>query len=388
MDMSLIGENEMKIYKLLFCISVLSSAFVFSEEKTSHKDKSLVLAEKAIMSAVKVYDPNVILTFEYPTSSKSLIVKYKTRKFMVHSRSMIGKYAEKAEEQEGPSYQGFLLRLYLQEAGTVNQAVVPQTIKEPYWQTDLNVTMINKTEQQFFWGLLYGTQTKNGLLLIVKKAINSLGRPYLEDELTKQNSVKNRWFRETYLTTQRRLKDVNKPQTVYGRVDPGIVSELYKSDKEPGVISIMRKKFPRGWASFSMVIDGAYSLGQIEPGEYEVIILSETADHPAITVQNFEMKKDQPPLRLDLNFGKASAAVRVYDKDGNPVDSDEIELKIAGTANRTTYKHATGINNGVWRVDHLYEGRYYARARWNDIKVGGFFELVKGNNEVVLKFKE
>ena len=210
------------------------------------------------------------------------------------------------------------------------------------------------------------------------------------EKLVKQSSMslKERFYKETYLLTQERLKDVNKPQTIYGRVDPGIVSELYKSDKEPGVISIMTKKDPRRWASSSMVIDGAYSLGQIEPGEYEVIILNETAGHPAITVQNFEMKKDQPPLRLDLNYGKASAIVRVYDKDGNPVDSDSIELLIGGTANRTTYKNATGIKNGVWRVDHLYEDRYYAAARWNDKKAGGFFELVKGDNEVVLKFKE
>ena len=209
----------------------------------------------------------------------------------------------------------------------------------------------------------------------------------LEDEFATQNTVKNKWLRETYLTTQERLKDINKPQTIYGKVDSEIVSELYKSEKEPAVISIMTKNNQK-WVSSSMVIDGIYSLGQIEPGEYEVIILNETADHPAITVQNFEMKKNQPSLRLDLNFGKASATVRVYDKDGYSINSDSIELFIGGTADKTTYKYATGIKYGIWKVDHLYEGRYYARAYWDDKKEGDFFELSEGDNEIELRFKE
>jgi hypothetical protein len=148
----------------------------------NQRDPVLSLAEKAIKSSLAISDPNLMLTFEYPKHSKSLVVKYKTRKFMIHSGSKIGRYSEKAHEEEGPSYQGFLLSLHLQKKGTVNQAVVPQTIRQPYWRTDLNVTIVDKSDCQLYWGLSYGSRTDEKLLAIVRKAMNSIGRPYVWDK--------------------------------------------------------------------------------------------------------------------------------------------------------------------------------------------------------------
>jgi hypothetical protein len=163
-------------------IPAFTSSIVFADNAIPQRDPVLSLAEKAIKSAVAISDPNLMLTFEYPKHSKSLVVKYKTRKFMIHSGSKIGKYSEKAHEEEGPSYQGFLLRLHIQKKGTVNQAIVPQTIRQPYWRTDLNVTIVDKSDRQLYWGLSYGSRTDEKLLAIVRKAVNSIGRPYVGDK--------------------------------------------------------------------------------------------------------------------------------------------------------------------------------------------------------------
>ncbi len=171
----------MKILNLLFCVLVFSCAQVTGEMEKTEKEPLLEAAEKAIKSEVEKYDPNITLSFEYPSTSKTLVVKYKTRMFMVHSGSKIGRYSEKAEEQEGPGYQGFLLKIHVQDAGTVNQAVVPQTIREPYWWMYLDITIIDKADKQFNWALSYGARTDQELLSIVKKAIGSLDRPYLKD---------------------------------------------------------------------------------------------------------------------------------------------------------------------------------------------------------------
>jgi len=166
-----------------FCI-------VIAGDMASQRDPVFSLAEKEIRSAVMTLDPNLTLLYEYPKSYNALMVKYKARKFMVHGASKIGKYSEKAHEKEGPSYQGFILRLHLQKAGTVNQAKVPQTIKGPYWRSDLNITLIDKSDKQFYWALSYGSRPDKKLLTAVKKAVNSLGHPYVWDEQRRFKSTR------------------------------------------------------------------------------------------------------------------------------------------------------------------------------------------------------
>jgi hypothetical protein len=138
------------------------------------REAVLARVEKALRSALADLDPEP--SFEYPRDTKSLVVKHQTRKFMIHSVSMIGKYSQKVHEEDGPSYKGFMLRLHLQKAGFVNQAVVPQTIRRPYWRTDLDVTVIKGTDKQLYWGLSYGSRVDRKLLKKVKSVVNALGK--------------------------------------------------------------------------------------------------------------------------------------------------------------------------------------------------------------------
>jgi len=116
------------------------------------------------------------LSFDYPKNTQILNIKYKTRKFMVHSPTKIGKYSSEAYETEGPDYEGFMLYIQLQDASTINQAVTPQLIKRPYWKTDLNVTQIKNTDKQIYWGLSFGNRTDPRSLERIKEVLKNLDK--------------------------------------------------------------------------------------------------------------------------------------------------------------------------------------------------------------------
>lgn len=162
----------MKKLLILSCSVFLVICSVQAEDATTQPDPALLKAEQTIRKVLADIDPEA--TFEYPEHTQTLLVKYRPRKFMIHGGSKIGKYDEKAHEEEGPDYMGFILRLHLQEAGTVNQAVVPQTIRASYWNTDLNITTVKGTDKQLYWGLSYGNRTDAELLDKLRSSIASL----------------------------------------------------------------------------------------------------------------------------------------------------------------------------------------------------------------------
>jgi hypothetical protein len=220
----------------------------------------------------------------------------------------------------------------------------------------------------------------------VEKRVEELGwAPEPTDNSPSKGSAsyKQRWYQKTYLATKERLKQTDKPQTVHGTIGS---RQLFESINElPAVHAKTRGK---GYVSSSMIIDGAYSLGQLEPAMYK-ILLDETSKTPAIKVRTVEIRKDQPSLPINLELGTASASVNIYDEHGNPLDSNDVQLLIGGTADDIhMYKRATGVKQGLWQVDHLYEGQYYARAVWDGNRVRGLFDLVDGRNEIELSLEK
>ena len=67
-----------------------------------------------------------------------------------------------------------MLRVSVQRRGEVNQAVTPQTIHEPYWSTDLDVTPIGKTDKQIYWALSYRPRTPENILHDIRAALKGL----------------------------------------------------------------------------------------------------------------------------------------------------------------------------------------------------------------------
>ncbi|MHC4239394.1 MAG: ankyrin repeat domain-containing protein [Planctomycetota bacterium] len=218
---------------------------------------------------------------------------------------------------------------------------------------------------------------------MIENAVRQATSEVTDPEVKKsKESYQRRWYRETYLVTRERLRRTRKPRTVHGRIG---FQELYESANEATVVVATRNDET---VSCSMIVEGAYSLGQLEPGTYK-IYLNETSKTPGIMLHGVEVAEDQNSLPIDFQLGRASVSVRAFDGLGNPVESDDVELLIGGTGEDThTWKKAKGIERGLWEVDHLYEGQYIVSARWAGETKGHLCELFNGRNEVGLSFKK
>lgn len=76
-------------------------------------------------------------------------------------------------EREGPDDEGVLLRVHVQPKGEVNQAVVPQTVREPYWETFLNVYPVSGSEKQIYVALSSRGWTDKKLIQKIQKILES-----------------------------------------------------------------------------------------------------------------------------------------------------------------------------------------------------------------------
>ena len=140
---------------VLICPLFLMVSVVRAQDATPQPATVMAEVEESLRTALADLSPKP--TYEHH-SRGSLTVKYKARKFIVHGNTKIGKFSEKAHETDGPSYRGFILTVRIQGAGIINQAMVPQTIRGPYWRTDLDVTRVKDTDFQLYWGLAYGNR--------------------------------------------------------------------------------------------------------------------------------------------------------------------------------------------------------------------------------------
>ncbi len=107
-------------------------------------------------------------------SQSSLAVSYQTQTFKIHSGSMTGEFSKEAHDEIGPTYKGFVLFVDVQPEGEVNQAVTPQTLRRPYWQTYIQVTPVAGSDKQLYWGLSFGSRTDTNLLSQIRQAIEGM----------------------------------------------------------------------------------------------------------------------------------------------------------------------------------------------------------------------
>ena len=99
----------------------------------------------------------------------------KTRPFQVHGAYMTGEYAEKTHEEEGPHRQGFLLHVRVGKGPDVGQLALPQTLREPYWQTYIDKSEGHKGEYLLL-RLSYGSRTDEKLLDRLKRVVAAAAR--------------------------------------------------------------------------------------------------------------------------------------------------------------------------------------------------------------------
>jgi hypothetical protein len=130
----------------------------------------LKVVERSLMPILEALDPQAKVEYR----DQSLVVAHRSQTFKVHGRNKSGEISEKTHDQVGPSYKGFVLSLHLEPRGEVHQAVTPQTIREPYWLSDLDVTPIGKTDKQIYWALSYGSRTDQELLDKIRLKLRAL----------------------------------------------------------------------------------------------------------------------------------------------------------------------------------------------------------------------
>ena len=167
----MIPSNKMKMshHFLGLALALCSCQLLAAETMTN---AGLRLVANVLQPIFAALDPTPEITFLDGTAS--LVATYRAQSYKIHGRSMTGEVSTNAHDEIGPGYKGFVLRVHLQDQGEINQAVTPQTLQQPYWRTDLDVTPIGGTKKQMYWALSYGSRTDTNLLSQIRKALNAL----------------------------------------------------------------------------------------------------------------------------------------------------------------------------------------------------------------------
>lgn len=126
----------------------------------------------ALKPALEKLDPRP--SVDFPEHTMSLVVTYLPATYKIHGRSKTGQVSTNVHDEVGPGFKGFVLRAHLQPRGEVNQACTPQTIREPYWLTDLDITPIGDTSNQVYWALSYMGRTPTNILAEIRAAMKGL----------------------------------------------------------------------------------------------------------------------------------------------------------------------------------------------------------------------
>jgi len=138
----------------------------------SATNTGLATVVSALHPVLEKLDPKPEIT--YSNNRITMLIGYKTQMYKVHGRSMTGEVSPSAYDEVGPSFKGFVLRVYLQNRGEVNQAPLPQTLSKPYWRTDLDVTPLAGTQKPVYRGLSYGVRTDTHVLAHLRQTLYGL----------------------------------------------------------------------------------------------------------------------------------------------------------------------------------------------------------------------
>jgi len=107
-------------------------------------------------------------------SNGTVVLSYKTRKFMVHGTYRDGRRVEKAHEALGPQVDGLIVRVKLQDGRYDGAAVVPQGLRKPYWTTYINAYPVAQGKQYLWVNISFGSRTDRDTITRVKQLLASV----------------------------------------------------------------------------------------------------------------------------------------------------------------------------------------------------------------------
>lgn len=148
----------------------LLSAYPASADDVTAKPE-LKAIQEALQPTLKKLSPAAKVEFD---DNNKLRITYLPQTFKIHGVSLSGDISAEAHDEVGPSARGCILSVHLQDKGTINMAVTPQTLRRPYWLTDLDVTPIAKSDQQMYWALSYGTRMDAKLLDEIRATLRAM----------------------------------------------------------------------------------------------------------------------------------------------------------------------------------------------------------------------
>lgn len=152
-----------------FATALIGTTILIAEEAPPRPE--LKVALQSVQRSIEKLAPGAKIEFE---GSETVKIMHLPQTFKIHGVSKGGDISPEAHDEIGPSARGFILTLHIQPKGEINQAVTPQTLRRPYWLTDLDVTPMAKSDQQIYWGLSYGTRTDAKLLDEIRTRLRAL----------------------------------------------------------------------------------------------------------------------------------------------------------------------------------------------------------------------
>lgn len=123
-----------------------------------------------------------VITKYYPDAditqhNGQLRAKYSTMEFTVHRHWKTGEYLQLTDQIEGPNFKGFILQISVESGKYTGQAIIPQILRQPYWQTyiDRPATIDGKSHYviNFSFGSRVDSKFKDAIIKAFRKTSNA-----------------------------------------------------------------------------------------------------------------------------------------------------------------------------------------------------------------------
>jgi len=95
---------------------------------------------------------------ELAANNGNLVAKHGTMIFTVHPYGKAGEILKKTDQVEGPNFKGFMLSISVKNGKYEGQAMVPQTLRRPYWQTYIDRPPTNDGKSHYVINFSYGSR--------------------------------------------------------------------------------------------------------------------------------------------------------------------------------------------------------------------------------------
>jgi len=90
--------------------------------------------------------------------NSTFVAQQDTMIFTVHAIGMTGEIRETTNQLSGPNYKGFILRISTRDGEYQGQAVTPQTLRNPYWQTFMDRSLTEDGKGHYSINFSYGSR--------------------------------------------------------------------------------------------------------------------------------------------------------------------------------------------------------------------------------------